>query len=148
MSGHFFRLLTSRSSLHKWGVPTMIPAKGCLCPMCRTERQLIASLEHSDNKNAFQQLCELCPPIRKFSSISEFITHLHTTDGNLERHRSNDQLLSALVRALAGNQSDSVLQAVLILAFIPALHRTSRDAVRAVPWLEVPAGEQKKKDRT
>src|SRR2546422_5583831 len=36
----------------------------------------------------------------------------HTTDGNSERHRSNDQLLSALVRALAGNQSDSVLQAV------------------------------------
>ena len=113
----------------------MIPAKGCLCPMCRTERQLIASLEHSDNKNAFQQLCELCPPIRKFSSISEFITHLHTTDGNLERHRSNDQLLSALVRALAGNQSDSVLQAVLILAFMPALHRTSRDVSYLFPSL-------------
>ena len=126
----------------------MIPAKGCHCPMCRTERQLIASLEHSNGKKSFQKLCDLCPPVRKFSSISEFISHLHTTDGNSERHRSNDQLLSALVRALAGNQSDSVLQAVLILAFIPALHRTSRDAVRAVPWLEVPAGEQKKKDRT
>src|SRR5712692_2846834 len=113
----------------------MIPAKGCHCPMCRTERQLIASLEHSESKNAFQKLCDLCPPIRKFSSIAEFITHLHTTDGNSERHRSNDQLLSALVRALAGNHSESVLQAVLILAFIPALHRTSRDVSYLFPSL-------------
>src|SRR6266849_9336413 len=103
--------------------------------MCRTERQLIASLEHSNGKQSFQKLCDLCPPVRKFSSACELISHLHTTDGNSERHRSNDQLLSALVRALAGNQSDSVLQTVLILAFIPALHRTSRDAVRAVPSL-------------
>jgi len=113
----------------------MIPAKGCHCPMCRTERQLNASLEHSESENAFQQLCNLCPPIRKFSSISEFISHLHTTDGNSERHRSNDQLLSALVQALAGNQSDSVFQAVLILAFIPALHRTSRDVSYLFPRL-------------
>ena len=113
----------------------MIPAKGCHCPMCRTERQLIASLEHSNGKKSFQKLCDLCPPVRKFSSISEFITHLHTTDGNSERHRSNDQLLSGLVRALAGNQSDSVLQAVLILAFIPALHRTSRDVYYLFPSL-------------
>ncbi len=104
-------------------------------PMCRTERQLIASLEHSEGKNAFQKLCNLCPPIRKFSSISEFITHLHTADGNSERHRSNDQLLSALFQALAGNQSDSVLQAILILAFIPALHRTSRDVFYLFPSL-------------
>ncbi len=119
----------------KLGVPTMIRADGCRCPMCRTERQLIASLEHSNGKNAFQKLCDLCPPIRKFSSISEFISHLHTTDGNSERHRSNDQLLSALLRALAGNQSDSVLQAVLTLAFIPALHRTSRDVSYLFPSL-------------
>ncbi len=103
--------------------------------MCRTERQLIASLERLESKNAFQELCDLCPAIRKFSSISEFISHLHTTDGNSERYRSNDQLLSVLVRALAGNQSDSVLQAVLILAFIPALHRTSRDVSYLFPAL-------------
>jgi DNA-directed RNA polymerase specialized sigma24 family protein len=103
--------------------------------MCRTERQLIASLEDSESKNAFQKLRDLSPPIRKFSSISEFISNLHTTDGNSERHRSNDRLLSALVRALAGNQSDSVLQAILILAFIPALHRTSRDVFFLFPSL-------------
>ena len=57
------------------------------------------------------------------------------TDGNFERHHSNDQLLSALVQALAGNQSDSVLQAVLILAFMPALHRTSRDVSVLFPSL-------------
>ena len=95
--------------------------------MCRTERQLIASLEHSNGKNAFQKLCDLCPPVRKFSSACELISHLHSMDGNSERHHSNDQPLSALVRALARNQSDSALQAVLILAFTPALHRTSRD---------------------
>jgi len=39
------------------------------------------------------------------------------------------------VRALAGNQSDSVLQAVVILAFIPALHRTSRDVSFLFPSL-------------
>ena len=113
----------------------MIPAKGCHCPMCRTERQLIASLEHSNGKKSFQKLCGLCPPIAQFSSISEFISHLHTTDGNSKRHRRNDQLLPALVQALAGNQSDSVLQAVLILAFIPALHRTSRDVFFLFPSL-------------
>jgi DNA-directed RNA polymerase specialized sigma24 family protein len=54
---------------------------------------------------------------------------------NFERHHSNDQLLSALVQALARNQSDSVLQATLILAFIPALHRTSRDVSYLFPRL-------------
>jgi hypothetical protein len=103
--------------------------------MCRTERQLVASLEHSESKNAFQKLRDLCPPVRKFSSISEFISHLHTMDGNSERQRSNDKLLSALVRALTGNQSDTVLQAVLILAFMPALHRTSRDVSFLFPSL-------------
>ena len=39
------------------GVPTMIPAKGCHCPMCRTERQLNASLEHSESKNARSRNC-------------------------------------------------------------------------------------------
>ncbi len=28
--------------------PAMVRANGCCCPMCRTERQLIASLEHSN----------------------------------------------------------------------------------------------------
>ena len=69
----------------------------------------------------------ICPPIRKFSSACALISHLHSMERNFERHHSNDQLLSVLVQALARNQSDSVLQAVLILAFMPALHRTSRD---------------------
>ncbi len=39
------------------------------------------------------------------------------------------------MHALAGNQSESVLQAVLILAFTPALHRTSRDVSFLFPSL-------------
>ena len=54
---------------------------------------------------------------------------------NFARHHRNDQLLSALVQALARNQSDSVLQAVLILAFMPARHRTSRDVSFLFPSL-------------
>ena len=113
----------------------MIRATGCRCPMCRTERQLIASLEYFNGKNTFQKLCDLCPPVRKFSSACELISHLHSMDRNFERHHSNDQLLSALVQALARNQSDSVLQAVLLLAFMPARHRTSRDVSVLFPSL-------------
>jgi hypothetical protein len=56
----------------------------------------------------------------------ELLTHLHDRSSTEKHIQSADEILSALLRS-QGSQHSDLVQAILTVAFVPALHRVSRE---------------------
>jgi hypothetical protein len=107
----------------------------CRCLLCGMERRLTEQFSGDAGRETYQQFATFSPVLSAFPAASELIRYLHTvqTDGIVTH--SKDGILSELLRRTTGNGRSATSRELLLLAFVPMLHRISRQVITRSPHL-------------
>lgn len=108
----------------------MLENHGCVCLICRVERELILILNQQASRARFRKLATDFPALNAFTSPLELLTHLHGRAASTNQVPTPDEALGVLIRAKSADPVREVAQDLLILAFAPEAHQ---------PWADVPA---------
>jgi hypothetical protein len=104
----------------------MVEYHRCRCVICSVERQLASDLGAPATVGRFRILVVNTPILSDFESPSAVIAFLHSLPHDTARSRESNQIIKALLDTKSCN-GQALLQELLVLAFIPALHKTYRE---------------------
>jgi DNA-directed RNA polymerase specialized sigma24 family protein len=96
----------------------------CCCHICKVEECLFASLSESPGSDRFINLVPCSPSLANFASAIALIEHLHAQRDGASQSPSANEILTALLGCGRNSESAETSQSVLVLAFMPAIHRT------------------------
>ena len=96
----------------------------CNCNICRVERHLLTSVSEPLGAERFSQLTLLYPSLVSFGTASTLIEHLHSQRDGEDRPPKANEIFSALIRSAEDPARAETSQSVLVLAFMPTIHRT------------------------
>lgn len=105
----------------------------CDCLLCRLEESLIAEFKDKSAWNDPGSIVDLGAVLGSFATPLDLLQSLHTVDARTAN--SSDPLLIELLRANARAPGESIWQKLLLLAFIPTIHRTTSHIARVFPSL-------------
>ena len=99
----------------------------CDCHICKVERHIFDLLAEPPGSIEFLRFASTAPQLAKFTNVSELLAYLHSPRSGDYACSDVGQLLAALVAALATVRDSELGHSVLVLAFIPTIHRTYRE---------------------
>jgi hypothetical protein len=99
----------------------------CNCHICKVERHLLTSLSEAPGFERFSKLALSAPSLTHFECPSAPIEHLHSQPDDESRSPSTNEMLSALIQPGPEISAPETSQSVLVLAFMPTIHRTYRE---------------------
>src|SRR3984893_17436633 len=105
----------------------MLENRHCKCHICRVERHLFKSLTEPPASVRSSALALSSPALARFSKDSELLTDLHTKRNGDPGTSIAGELVSVLMCARRDASDFELIQAVLVLAFTPTIHRTHRE---------------------
>lgn len=105
-----------------WGVT-------CDCSLCNIEVRLLRDLS-TTQVIAFRELFSGCQSLRQYSSVSPLLMHLRMSPADAR----SDELLRELFISRVTNPT--LIESILVLAFLPMLHGTIRRVGKQQPALE------------
>ena len=112
----------------------MMTASYCDCLICRLEASFIAELSDDRSHEEFRLFAVPSPILSAFPTASELIQKLRDHDNNDQNPSSDEVLLDLL-----GRGSDTLFrpmwQRLLLLVFIPTIHRTTSQITGTFPSL-------------
>jgi DNA-directed RNA polymerase specialized sigma24 family protein len=112
----------------------VIERTSCDCIICRLEVKLMAELGADGNSERYRQLAHAGVLLSAFPTSYEFIQHLHSTE--IEgQHPSADELLLELLGPGINPLLLQLRNSILLLVFIPTIHRTMRQLSAIFPSL-------------
>jgi len=91
------------------------------------ERHLASYFASPDGTEGYRKLAEASPSLSAFPAASDLIAYLHGARTTENGHPPKNRILAELLRYSASNVS--VAREVLLLAFVPMLHRISRQVL-------------------
>lgn len=110
----------------------MMTKSRCDCLVCRLEASLIAELSDERNGEQFRLFSLSSPTLSAFSSPLDLIRKLH----DFNNHAGNsDQIVLELLRRSSDMLLRPLLQKLLLLVFVPTVHRTSSQITATFPSL-------------
>jgi DNA-directed RNA polymerase specialized sigma24 family protein len=106
----------------------MLPGVTCDCALCNIELRLLRALS-CEEADTLAELFSASKCLREYSSVSSLLLHLKTSPADAR----SDQLLREVlaVRLL----DPAFTESLLVLTFLPMLHRTVRRVARQQPGL-------------
>jgi hypothetical protein len=107
----------------------------CRCLICALERSLTGQLAERPSQERYQQFADSRPLLSAFPSAFELIAYLHTCRSAGNGADSTDPILADLLRSAPTDSDVATLRDLLLLAFIPMLHSTSRQVAARYPSL-------------
>jgi len=107
----------------------VISERICFCPLCRIERQLVSQLSYASGAAYQALLSSAGNGVRAFQSPSLLLANLRSLHGDAH----SDALLAELLALRPVNRQ--LVESLLVLAFLPVLHRTVRGVVKHQPTL-------------
>ena len=108
----------------------------CQCALCRAEHDLLDSLSTQTARIHFQALAHSYPILNQFDSPADLIAQLREHDDVDGVNRiARNAILHALVNSLADRIAEETGQQLLLLAFMPAIHRTYAEVCQLFPDL-------------
>jgi hypothetical protein len=107
----------------------------CRCLLCGMERRLTEQFSGDAGRETFQQFATFSPVLSAFPAASDLISYLHTMQVDGSRTRAKDGILAELLRGTTGNGRSATSRELLLLAFVPMLHRISRQVITRSPHL-------------
>jgi DNA-directed RNA polymerase specialized sigma24 family protein len=112
----------------------MMTASCCDCLICRLEASLIAELSDGHSDEDFRLFAVLSPILSGFPDALELVRKLQDHENHGQNPSSDAILLDLLGR---GNdpQFRPMWQRLLLLVFVPTVHRTTSQIVTAFPSL-------------
>lgn len=99
----------------------------CNCHICKTERHLFVSVSDHHGTERFLRLAAHSPVLTSFTSATALVDHLHAQRDGDYCPPSASEVLGALIQASPEIADPEISQSVLVLAFMPAIHRTYRE---------------------
>jgi DNA-directed RNA polymerase specialized sigma24 family protein len=100
--------------------------KSCGCIVCDLERALLEELSDPQNAITYLAFASESTTLSRFQSASELIQYLHRSEPvNDNTMADADQILGELIRLGEAHYQD-MSQRLLLLALMPAVHKTSR----------------------
>jgi hypothetical protein len=107
----------------------------CRCLLCGMERHLTEQFGGPEGQSTYRQFVTFSPVLSAFPAASDLISFLHTEHSAENRTHSKDGILAELLRGTTNNGRSRTSQELLLLAFVPMLHRISRQVVTRCPGL-------------
>jgi DNA-directed RNA polymerase specialized sigma24 family protein len=112
----------------------MKAGSSCDCLICRLEASLVAELSNPHTQEEFRLFAASSQALSVFPTAVELILHLHRQQDH-EQNSSSDQILLEVL----GRSGDALLhpmgQRLLLLAFVPTIHRTTTQITISFPAL-------------
>src|ERR1700733_6914735 len=115
----------------------MVTASYCDCLICRLEASFIAELSDDRSYEEFRLFAVLSPILAAFPTALELVGKLHDHD-NHEQNPSSDEVLLDLLRRGSDTLFHMMWQRLLLLVFIPTIHRTTSQIAATFPSLTRP----------
>jgi DNA-directed RNA polymerase specialized sigma24 family protein len=112
----------------------MMTASYCDCLICRLEASLIAELSDRRSNEEFRSLAVSSPILSAFGNAFELVRKLQDQD-NHDQHPSSDEILLDLLGRGSDTLFHSMGQRLLLLVFIPTVHRTTSQIIGTFPSL-------------
>jgi len=107
----------------------------CRCLLCVMERQLAAKFATPGGRDAYRQFATFSPALSTFEAAADLISSLHSEPSTANGNPSKDEILAELFCRAKGNGSSVISRELLLWAFVPMLHRISRQVVLRSPGL-------------
>jgi DNA-directed RNA polymerase specialized sigma24 family protein len=111
----------------------MMTGNECACLICRLEAHLIDELSHEKSSEEYRVWTASSQVLAAFPTACQLLGHLHRPSD--ERSSSVDEIILELVRAGAKRPPDPICQSLLLLIFVPTIHRTTTQISAAFPSL-------------
>jgi hypothetical protein len=106
----------------------------CRCLLCGMERQLVEQFAGRAGQKTYQQFATFSAVLSAFPAAADLISYLHTEQTGGNGARSKDGILAELLRATRKGRS-ATSRELLLLAFVPMLHRVARQIITHRPGL-------------
>ena len=108
----------------------------CGCVVCQVERSLLNSLSTQTARTHFQALARNHSILNPFDSPADVIVKLHEHERvELVNHKAWNGILHALVESIADRTFKEIGQQLLLLAYMPAIHRAYVQVCQQFPAL-------------
>jgi hypothetical protein len=108
----------------------------CGCVVCQVERSLLNSLSTQTARTHFQALARTHSILNHFDSPADVIVQLHEHERTeAVNHKVWNGILHALVDSIADRTFEEIGQQLLLLAYMPAIHKVYREACQKFPGL-------------
>lgn len=111
----------------------MMAGSSCDCLICRLEARLIADLSDAPRQEEFRLFASSSVTLSAFPTTLELLEHLHRQDH--DANASSDGVLLEILGRNGDAPLDSLRQSLLLLVFIPAIHRAATQITSAFPVL-------------
>jgi hypothetical protein len=117
-----------------------MPAKertvmSCRCLLCGMERHLTKQFAGCAGWESYREFAAFSSALSTFPAASDLISYLHTEQSAGNGTSSKDGILAELLRGARGNGRSTTAQELLLWAFVPMLHRISRQVLTRSPAL-------------
>ena len=108
----------------------------CRCVVCQVERSLVNSLSTQTAQTHFQALARNCSALNHFASPADVIPQLHEHEQvEHTNHKAWNGILHALVDSIADGTAEEIGQQLLLLAYMPAIHKAYAEVCQQFPAL-------------
>lgn len=107
----------------------------CRCLLCAMEGHLAAKFAGPAGRETYRQFAVFSPTLSTFAAASELISSLHSKQIAANGNPSKDKILAELLSRVTTNEWSTISQELLLWAFVPMLHRTSRQVALRFPGL-------------
>ena len=108
----------------------------CRCVVCQVERSLVNSLSTQTAQTHFQALARNCSALNHFASPADVIAQLHEHEQvEHTNHKAWNGILHALVDSIADGTAEEIGQQLLLLAYMPAIHKAYAEVCQQFPAL-------------
>jgi hypothetical protein len=107
----------------------------CRCLLCGMERHLTELFAGPEGQDTYRQFANFSPVLSAFPTASDLISFLHTEQSGWNGIHSKDGILAELLRGATGNGRSATSRELLLLTFVPMLHRISRQVIAHIPGL-------------
>jgi hypothetical protein len=114
----------------------MSKENNCQCGICQVEHDLLDSLSTQTARIHFQALANNHPILNHFDSPAGVIARLHEHERvESDNHNAWNGILHALVDGLADRTTEDIGQQLLLVAYIPTIHKMYREVCQKFPGL-------------
>ena len=107
----------------------------CRCLLCELESHLKQELRAAAREDEYARLAASGPLLSGFPSAPVLSAHLRACRSNGNGIHPADVILTEMLHLRRQSGRDTLLRDILLLAFIPMLHSTSRQLARRYPFL-------------
>jgi len=107
----------------------------CGCGVCEIEKSIVAELEFDVSKNRYGELVAGRLLLLTYPTPAELVAQLHACRNGRDPHHISDRIFVELLNDQIFASHWELLERLLLLIFIPAVHATVRQVSNRYPFL-------------